>query len=135
MSFKGLFDKKLLKFILVGFVNTAFGSVIMFLLYNLADFSYWISSACNIIFTSVLSFFLNKYFTFGVKNWSVFMVITFIATIAVSYFFAYGVSRPVIYYLLINCSVTIRENSALFLGMCMFTSINYFGQRFFVFKE
>ena len=44
---------------------------IMFGLYNLAHCSYWVSSAANYILTSILSYFLNKYFTFEVKEYSV----------------------------------------------------------------
>ena len=130
-----LFDRKFLKFILVGIINTIVGSAIMFSLYNVAHLSYWISSVCNYFFTSILSFFLNKYFTFSVRYWSVFMVFAFIITIAVSYLMAYGVSKPAVNYLLRDSSQRIRENAALFIGMCLFTGINYLGQRFIVFKE
>jgi putative flippase GtrA len=125
----------LIKFILVGCVNTLVGSAIMFSLYNLAGLSYWISSACNYIFTSVLSFFLNKYFTFSVQKWSVFMVAAFITNIAFAYFVAYGISKPVLNYLLRNSPQRIRENAALLAGMCLFTGINYIGQRFVVFLK
>jgi putative flippase GtrA len=135
MKIKALFDRQFLKFILVGIINTLIGSAIMFLLYNAAHLSYWISSACNYFFTSILSFFLNKYFTFSVRHWSVFMVIAFILTIAFSYLFAYGVSKPVISYFLRDSPLNIRENAALFTGMCLFTALNYLGQRFIVFKR
>ena len=59
-------DQKLLKFIVVGVINTLVGMAIMFGLYNLAHCSYWVSSAANYILTSILSYFLNKYFTFRV---------------------------------------------------------------------
>ena len=129
------FDKMFLKFILVGLINTLMGSAIMFVLYNAAHLSYWVSSACNYFFTSILSFFLNKYFTFSVRRWSVFMVIAFILTIALSYLLAYGVSKQAMNYLLRDSSVKIRENVALFTGMCLFTALNYLGQRFVVFKN
>ena len=135
MNFFVLFDRKLLKFIIVGVINTLTGSLIMFLLYNAAHFSYWVSSACNIISTSILSFFLNKYFTFSVKNWSFFMIAAFILTIAFSYFTAYGISKPLVNVLLKDSSVTIRENAALLTGMCIFTGINYLGQRLVVFRK
>ena len=67
---KSLIDAKLLRFIIVGLINTAVGTAIMFGLYNLAGASYWASSAANYILTSILSFFLNKYFTFRNKGWS-----------------------------------------------------------------
>ena len=129
------FDKTFLKFIAVGVINTLVGSAIMFTLYNAAGMSYWFSSACNYIFTSILSFFLNKYFTFGVRQWSVFMVIAFVLTIGFSYVMAYGISRPLMNYFLRDSPQRIRENAALFIGMCMFTGINYLGQRLIVFRK
>jgi len=135
MSNKVLFNRKFFKFILVGIINTIIGSAIMFFLYNVVCLSYWFSSACNYCFTSILSFFLNKYFTFGVKHWSVFMVFTFVMTIVISYLIAYGFSKSVINILLRYNSQRIRENAALFTGMCLFTGINYIGQRYIVFKR
>ena len=132
---KELFDRKLLKFILIGILNTIVGSTIMFSSYNLANFSYWSASALNIVLVSILSFFLNKNFTFGVRQCSLFMVAAFITTIAISYFIAYGLSIRLVSYFLKNSSTTIRENIALLFGMCMFTGINYLGQRLVVFKE
>lgn len=129
-----IFDRKFLKFIVVGIINTIVGSVIMFLLYNVACLNYWFSSACNYFFTSVLSFFLNKYFTFSVRHWSAFMIFSFAITIAISYLTAYGIAKPAMNYILKDCHQKTRENMALFTGMCLFTGINYLGQRFFVFN-
>ena len=129
------FDKKFFKFILVGIINTIAGSAIMFSLYNAAHLSYWLSSACNYCLTSILSFFLNKYFTFGIRHWSAFMVMAFALTIVISYLVAYGISKPVMNYLLRDSPQKIRENLALFAGMCLFTGINYLGQRLVVFKS
>jgi len=135
MKFAAIFDGKFFKFILVGIINTLFGSAIMFLLYNLAQFSYWTSSAANYIAVSILSFFLNKYFTFVVKEWNAFIVIAFIANIILCYFIAYGTAKPIMNYLLQNKTQNIRENIALFTGMCLFTGLNYLGQRLIVFRK
>ena len=59
-----IFDIMTLKFILVGIVNTLVGTGVMFLLYNVFHTGYWIASASNYIVGSVVSYFLNKYFTF-----------------------------------------------------------------------
>jgi hypothetical protein len=63
------------------------------------------------------------------------MVIAFVLTIAFSYLIAYGISKPAMNYLLRDSPQKIRENLALLTGMCLFTGINYFGQRLVVFKE
>jgi putative flippase GtrA len=130
-----LFDRTLLKFMLVGVVNTLVGSAIMFLLYNLAGLSYWLSSGANYFFTSILSFFLNKYFTFSTKDWSVQMVVSFVLTIIVAYFIAYSVAKPLVYFLLGGHSEKIRDNVSLLCGMCLFTGLNYLGQRFAAFRK
>jgi len=130
-----IFDRILLKFILVGIANTIVGSGVMFVLYNLAGFGYWVSSAANYVVGSVLSFFLNKYFTFKVRQWSAFMIFAFIANIAVCYGIAYSLAKPVMNYFLGDYPQQLRENAALFTGMCMFTGLNYLGQRFVVFKK
>ena len=69
---KKFFDPSMLRFLLVGVVNTLVGAGIMFLLYNLAGCSYWLSSAANYIVGGIVSFCLNKYFTFQSKTreWS-----------------------------------------------------------------
>jgi putative flippase GtrA len=130
-----IFDRKFFKFILVGIINTIVGSAIMFSLYNIAHFSYWVSSACNYFFCSILSFFLNKYFTFSIREWSLFMIVAFILNIALSYFIAYGLAKPLMNYFLHSKPQNIRENIALFAGMCLFTGLNYLGQRYVVFAK
>jgi putative flippase GtrA len=135
VNFSVIFDQKFFKFILVGIINTIVGSAIMFSLYNLANWGYWQSSAANYIAGSILSFFLNKYFTFAVKEWRLAMVIAFIANIVFCYFIAYGAAKPLVKYLLQNQPQNISENIALFVGMCLFVGLNYLGQRFVVFKK
>lgn len=131
---KTFFDEKFWKFIIVGLINTIVGTSIMFGLYNLVGASYWFSSAMNYFLTSILSFFLNKYFTFQNKDQSVWVGIRFIVNIAICYGLAYGIAKPVTLYLLVNYSTTIQENIAMAVGMILFTGFNYIGQRFFTFR-
>ena len=129
-----LFDEKLLRFVLVGIVNTLVGTVIMFGLYNLAHCSYWVSSAANYILTSILSYFLNKYFTFQNRERSVGQVVRFVVNIAGCYGLAYGLAKPLCLQLLANASATVRDNVSMLVGMCLFTGLNYLGQRLFAFR-
>lgn len=131
----GLVDKKLLKFIIVGVINTVVGSCIMFGLYNLANCSYWMSSVANYVLTSILSFFLNKYFTFQNKERSWKQVVRFTVNIAVCYLLAYGIAKPAVSAVLAGAGQRIQENAAMFTGMVLFTGFNYLGQRLFAFAE
>lgn len=131
---KIFYDKTFLKFIIVGIINTAVGAGVMFALYNIFNCSYWISSIMNYVVGSVVSFFLNKYFTFKSKAFSFKEVIYFIINIAVCFFIAYGLAKPFAVYLLSGYSVSVQENAAMFIGMVIFTMLNYLSQRFIVFK-
>ena len=125
-----IIDRTLAKFILVGIINTLFGTTIMFAAYNLLHLSYWVSSGMNYFFGSILSYFLNKYFTFQSKEKSLAEIVRFIVNILVCYFLAYGIAKPLTGYLLQNFAVNIRENAAMLVGMCLFVALNYLGQRF-----
>ena len=130
-----IFDKTFWKFIMVGIVNTLFGTAVMFSFYNLLHFSYWVSSAANYIFGSILSYFLNKHFTFQNKSRSWKTVLKFVVNISVCYLVAYGVAKPAVSCLFGDDSTPIRENGAMLVGMGLFVILNYFGQRFFAFKK
>lgn len=132
---KELVDRKLLKFIIVGVINTLVGSAIMFGLYNFAGCSYWISSAANYILTSILSFFFNKYFTFNSRGWSWMQVVKFAVNIAVCYLLAYGMAKPFALWVLSGAGEKVQTNIAMFVGMVLFTGLNYLGQRLFAFRS
>jgi len=129
-----LIDRTVLKFLLVGVCNTLVGCGTMFLLYNLAGCSYWVSSVANYVIGGVVSFFLNKYFTFQNRERSWKQVGKFIANVAVCYIVAYGLAKPAVAFLLRGQTQALQENAAMLVGMCLYTGLNYFGQRFFAFK-
>lgn len=130
-----LLDKTFWKFILVGVVNTLVGTGVMFLFYNVFHFGYWISSASNYVVGSVVSYLLNKHFTFRNTSRTPKAIVRFVINISVCYFVAYGVAKPVVRRLLSGMSTAVLDNGALLMGMCVFVALNYLGQRFFVFRE
>ena len=132
---KLLFDRKLLKFMMVGVANTIIGALVMFILYNLAHCSYWIASACNYIVGGILSFFPNMYFTVKHKSQSFKQVLLFAGTIIFCYFIAYVLARQAVYQIFTSQPEKIKDNIAMLCGMCLYTAINYFLQRFVVFKN
>ena len=130
-----LIDIKLLKFLIVGIVNTGAGAGIMFLLYNLAHCSYWVSSVCNYIAGGIISFFLNKYFTFKNTQKSVKQIMFFILNLAVCYVLAYVLAKWMVYKMFIEQSDKFKDNIAMIFGMLLYTGLNYLGQRLLVFNN
>lgn len=128
------FDKRFLKFCIVGVVNTLVGTAVMYGLYNLAHCGYWFSSAMNYVVGSVVSYFLNKYFTFNVKKQSWQEIVRFVINILFCYLIAYGVAKPLARLIFSALSETARDNIAMLAGMVFFVPLNYLGQRFFAFR-
>ena len=104
---KNFFDVTMIKFILVGIVNTAVGMGTMFICYNFFHLSYWISSASNYVVGSIVSYFLNKY----------------------------GVAKPLAIWAFSSFDKGIQDNIAMLAGSIFFVGLNYIGQRFWAFKE
>ena len=134
-KFRMLFDEKLWKFLLVGVLNTLVGNGLMFLLYNLAGFSYWPATGLSYALASVMSYFLNRYFTFKYTQGGWQVVLRFALNIAVCYGLAYGIAKPLIRLILSGAAEKVRDNVAMLAGMCLFVGFNYLGQRFFAFRE
>ena len=132
MSF---FDGSMIRFIIVGVINTVIGTAIMFGLYNLLGVDYWISTASNYILVSILSYYLNKYFTFKNREKSLLQVVKFAINIAICYALAYGIAKPVVVLILSGQGEKFQTNIAMLTGMVFFTGFNYLGQRFFAFKS
>ena len=130
-----ILDGTLFRFILAGIANTLFGSAVMFFCYNLLHWSYWLSSGANYFFGSILSYFLNKNFTFRYGSADRGSVVRFIINIAACWLLAYGIARPLVSRLLEGQPTDIRENVAMAVGMVLFVGLNYFGQRYFTFKK
>lgn len=131
---KKFFDPSMLRFLLVGVVNTLVGAGIMFLLYNLAGCSYWLSSAANYVVGGVVSYFLNKYYTFKNTERSWKQVLRFALNVAVCWLLAYGIAKPLALRLLAGFDEKLQTNAAMLAGLCLYTALNYLGQRFFAFR-
>ena len=138
-----IIDSSFIRFLIVGVINTLVGTAVMFGLYNLAglhkwgQIGYWLSTIGNYTVGSVVSFFLNKHFTFKSKEKGKAVVIRFVINIAVCMILAYGIAQKCVELALAETflSEQLRGNISMLAGMCLFVVLNYFGQRFFTFRK
>ena len=103
----------------------------------------WIASSVSYCLASIMSYFLNKYFTFknNEKGWK--PVVRFAVNIAVCYGIAYGLAIPLTSYICTQNNISMfgwtveafASNASMIIGSCLFVGLNYIGQRFFAFKE
>lgn len=140
---KQFFDIKFWKFIAVGIVNTIIGEGLKFLLFNLFHTGTWLSSIIGMVVGSVVSYFLNKYFTFKntEKGWK--PVARFALNIAICFTLANVIALPLVEWFCVTNSITMfgwsvetfAGNASMITGSCLFVAFNYIGQRFFAFKS
>lgn len=130
-----LLDITFWKFVLVGIANTIVGTAVMFAAYNIFHLNYWVSSASNYVIGSILSYFLNKYFTFKNEKKSWRQVAIFVINITACYLIAYGLAKPLTLWLLGGYKKVVQENVSMLIGMGVFVLLNYFGQRWIVFRR
>lgn len=129
-----LLDASVPKFLLVGVGNTLLSAVIMFALEGLG---YWPSTAIAYVAGAVMSFFLNRKFTFQSQAEMGKSAVRFALNVAVCYVLAYAIAQPLGGWVLGAVGVTgvWLERLTKVGGMGLYTILNYFGQRFFAFGE
>lgn len=137
MQLKQFLSREFLTFLVVGVVNTLFGTAIMLVLYNVFGCSYWVSSFCDYFFGSILSYFLNKHFTFHYQGTDWRSIVKFALNIIVCYLIAYSLALPLTRAALesLHLSTPVVENVAMLVGTVLFMVINYLGQKFYAFKS
>jgi putative flippase GtrA len=99
--------------------------------------SYWLSSFCDYFFGSILSYFLNKRFTFHYQGTDWRSIAKFALNIVVCYLIAYSVALPLTRTALehLHLSKAVVENIAMLVGTGLFMVINYLGQKFYAFAK
>ncbi|MBE5056113.1 GtrA family protein [Pseudoflavonifractor sp. DSM 107456] len=127
-------DASIWKFLLVGVGNTLLSMVLMFALEGLG---YWPSTAIAYVAGAVMSFFLNRSFTFRSQETMGRSAVKFALNVAVCYLVAYGIAQPVMELLPQPVFVPAIwwERLTKLVGMGLYTVLNYFGQRFFAFQK
>ena len=126
------------RFLLVGILNTICGLSIIFLLYNLLHFNYWLSTFVGNSLGAVISYVLNKTFTFHSKQYHGKTIWKFIIVIFVCYIISYSVSYMATQMLnsfFVSAPKDLFNNIAILLGAGFYTICNYFGQKIWVFKS
>lgn len=126
------------RFIIVGIANTIVGLSVMYLLLHAAHLSYWISTFLGNSVGAIVSFFLNKSFTFKSEGSVAKSAIRFIAVILCCYFISYDLARNIVVSVLKDNQffhTSIKTDLSVLVGTGLYTVLNYLGQKWFVFSK
>lgn len=129
-----LLQSSLVRFLVVGVGNTLLSAILMFLL---EDLGYWPSSAIAYVAGAVMSFFLNRSFTFHSQEKLGRSAVKFAVNVAVCYVLAFSIAQPLGRLVLgrMGLEGIWLERLTKLGGMGLYTLLNYFGQRFFAFRK
>jgi putative flippase GtrA len=134
-----LIDNSFFRFICVGLINTIIGYGSMLVLFNIFKMGYWSSTFIANSCGAILSYILNSSFTFKSTIGRSKSIPRFIIVILCCYLISYSMSGVITRFLLFLSSDSFSKqfcgNVSMFIGMCIYTLINYFGQKQFVFKN
>jgi putative flippase GtrA len=125
------------RFLLVGVLNTLIGLAAMFLLFNVVHFGYWPSTFIGNLIGAIVSYTLNKSFTFRSKvsirsSWWKFVLV-----ILCCYGFSYGTSLLLgkAWSFMFPAFPTIwLQNGAILFGNGIYMISNYLGHKYFTFR-
>ena len=133
---KRLTDNSFVRFLLVGVGNTLLSAVITLVLYNGLEVHPVLSSGIAYVAGAVMSFFLNRYFTFHSQERFWRSAVKFAVNVAVLWVVTTPFLQPLAARILENWMGEKLANSLALLGcMGLYTILNYFGQRFFAFRK
>ncbi|PYG87972.1 putative flippase GtrA [Ruminiclostridium sufflavum DSM 19573] len=128
-KFFNLFGQ-IIKYGLVGIINTLITAVILFTLMNCFGVSYKASNAAGYIAGFINSFFMNKLWTFKENRTSTLtQFIRFTAVFVVCYL----LQRGLLIFLVEN--LIIDKNIAQLIGMAFYTIISFIFNKLFSFKD
>jgi len=120
---------QLIRFCLVGAVNTALTFLIFFVLFRVGGINEFISNAAGYAAGLICSFLLNRFFTFKViKRPDPLEAVLFLAVFAVSFSL-----QSALFALLLKAHFAV-EVSQLF-SMAVYTAANFAGNKIFTFRK
>jgi len=126
------------RFIMVGIVNTIVGLSAMYLFLHAFALSYWLSTFLGNSIGAIVSFYLNRSFTFKSENAVSKSAIRFMVVILCCYFISYDLAKNVVVLVLRNQSIIAvkwQTDLSILVGTGLYTILNYLGQKLFVFSK
>lgn len=128
----------IIKFMIVGCINTIVALSIVFILLDFVNWPYWPATFVGTVIGACINYLLNKRFTFqsDAPLWKSFK--WFIAVFLVCYFVGYQLGLTMAYFILNHwhiLPIAYHHEAAVLIGSELYTISNYLGQRYLVFPH
>ncbi len=126
------------KFLFVGIINTLIGCTVIFLIMDVLNQGYWLSTFLGNGTGMLCSFFLNRKFTFNSRIPVCKGGVMFLFAACLCYFPSYFASEKIvgiINEIFLKNSLGYEKELSVLLGMFFYTNTNYFAQKHVVFSK
>lgn len=123
------FFKQLIKFSLVGLLNTLITLSTIFILINVLNLNYIISNIIGYVLGFTNSFILNKKWTFKSKGSAKIEIILFFILFIICYLL------QLISLILLKELIKVSVEKAQLIAMIIYTTINFLGSKYFVYTK
>ena len=133
-------NKRFIRFLFVGLVNTCIGYALIFVLLNIFNVGYFLSTIIGYSAGSIISFLLNKLYIFKYQGKLFYSYIKYFIVFIISYTLSYYTGK-VCMYLLKSNEIFLKdnfltiENVGIICGMVIYIIVNYFGNSLFTFNK
>lgn len=146
---KTIISKEFIIYCLVGVVNTLVGTTTAIVSLNVFMLNYAVSTVLCYITGIIVSFFLNKKYTFQNKEKSFSQFVKFFMTMLPSYIFAYWFGYTITHFTVKYCPKTLNliseyinipqvrivDNIALFISILIHLLVGFSINKFYIFKK
>jgi len=133
----GMMKYTFLRFLLVGMINTIIGLSVMFLCLKGFHCSYWFSTFSGNVTGLLVSFFLNRRFTFQSQIGTGTGILKFFLMAGVSYLFSFYVGLEFSERVARGFPVfrNYTREMGILTGSGLYSGLNFWGQKYFVFQQ
>lgn len=119
-----------LKYLTVGILNTIVGLSVVLVLFNILKLDYWIATSVGNIIGVVVSFYLNKRYTFKYNGSSRNSVLKFLLVSFLSYIIAYTLGFYISgYFKGVITNLWISENLSILISSGLYTILGFIGHK------
>ncbi|AZN43744.1 GtrA family protein [Paenibacillus albus] len=133
-----LLGKPFIRFLIIGVFNTLIGLTVTYGTLHLLSFSYWGSTFTGNSVGAVVSYTLNKRITFNNNDRIPRTFLLFVMVILFCYFSSYYIGLKVVQLAgtqLLHLRGNWAKDAAVMISTGLYTIMNYFGQKWIVFRE
>lgn len=137
MTIKSVFNRSFLKFLAVGVVNTLVGLSCIYILMDFFHLSYWTATFIGNSIGAIVSYTLNRFFTFKSRVSLLHSGVRFGLVIFACYFVSYkgGLIIAGWVFSILPPHLPFEKQAAVLFGSGLYTITNYFGQKYLVFRD